>query len=751
MGFYGNITNPATTNLIFDKTYGSKYALMNSIKADNIYLSRYALVEYDYDDSKEGVYDTFYSDGSENLYTTSDKNQMVIVTTEEDPLYPNKAANGQVNGLVKRYQIVKGITNKGIAYFQCILGNEGSVAKFKEISPADASTYARNQAIDNIIYNEAKGFDSTAWQKIYDNNTDTESYLNIANLNSVVPTFEVSSDAPTSLPDQPHFSAISGGVYYNLHVQPQWGLRVAKAKDTTKSDGKTKWTKHVFLEDGTIQEHFYNANQNSWILSNTASEEEQVNIPAAIYYNAAGFDEKVRTEDTTTNNYIKILPTGESGNEYNTHNGASTKTAKDIQEMEISLPSIGNAICKVWDIVHGPNRDDSALNSLQGKLNSFNTLDNNSIPLVKNQTFVSGKLQGDSWINTNISDTNINIQHSGPSDTQAIIGGTTSGIEKTLNYGETIVVPKIGYDSKGHISSGSTYAYVLPSISLASNNEGNIITNITLNSSTGAFVKTLGNVGDLVLTNYSLGESSENIVNTDTINSAISKLQNQIKNNVNGNETTNNLITQEVENRNKAIESAIQIEATERSKQDQALDVKITNLDNRITTEVSTINNTITSNISTLNDTINSKESNLKSEFNSSISGVNDSIASLNTTLSTADTTNLTNAKEYTNNEIAKLNYTETETDDGTKYVYSVTENKGIITVNKKTFPAFYNANTKFTYGTEEKTTAELSNIIYELSVKVSALEQELITANNTITDLTTRIESLEGTTTPTE
>jgi len=75
------------------------------------------------------------------------------------------------------------------------------VAKFKEISPAGASAYARNQAIDNIIYNEAKGFDSTAWQKIYDNNTDTESYLNIANLNSVVPTFEVSSDAPTSLPD----------------------------------------------------------------------------------------------------------------------------------------------------------------------------------------------------------------------------------------------------------------------------------------------------------------------------------------------------------------------------------------------------------------------------------------------------------------------------------------------------------------------------------------------------------------------
>lgn len=750
MGFYGNITNPATTNLIFDKTYGSKYALINSIKADNIYLSRYALVEYDYNDSEEGVYDTFYSDGSENLYTTPDKNQMVIATAEEDPLYPNKAANGQVNGLVKRYQIVKGITNKGIAYFQCILGNEGSVAKFKEISPAGASTYARNQAIDNIIYNEAKGFDSTAWQKIYDNNTDTESYLNIANLNSVVPTFEVSSDTPTSLPDQPHFSAISGGVYYNLHVQPQWGLRVAKAKDTTKSDGKTKWTKHVFLEDGTIQERFYNANQNSWILSSTASEEEQVNIPAAIYYNAAGFDEKVRTEDTTTNNYIKILPTGESGNEYNTHNGASTKTAKDIQEMEISLPSIGNAICKVWDIVHGPNRDDSASNSLQGKLNSFNSLENNSIPLTQNQTFVSGKFQGDSWINTNISGTNINIQHSGPSSTETTIGGMADGTGSNLNYGGTIAVPKIGYDSKGHISSSSIYSYILPSISLTNNGDGNVVTNIALDASTGAFTKTLGNVGDLVLTNYLLEDSSEEIINTDTINSAISKLQNQIKNNTNENNTIQGLITKETENRNKAIESAINEEVAERSKQDQTLDSKITTLGNRVTTEISTVNNTITSNVSTLNDTINSKESNLRAEINSSISGVNDSITSLNTTLSTADTNNLASAKEYTNNEIAKLNYTETEIDDA-KYVYSVTENKGIITVNKKTFPAFYDANTKIAYNTEEKTITELSSIVYELSTKVAALEAELITANSTITDLTTRIETLEGNSTPTE
>jgi len=39
----------------------------------------------------------------------------------------------------------------------------------------------------------------------------------VAELNTVVPTFDISVDAPTQMPIAPHFDAASTDVYYNLH------------------------------------------------------------------------------------------------------------------------------------------------------------------------------------------------------------------------------------------------------------------------------------------------------------------------------------------------------------------------------------------------------------------------------------------------------------------------------------------------------------------------------------------------------
>jgi hypothetical protein len=58
----------------------------------------------------------------------------------------------------------------------------------------------------------------------------------IAELNSVVPTFDLAVDAPTMTPIAPHFDTDSTNVYYKLHVQPQWGFRVAEANPNEKSD-----------------------------------------------------------------------------------------------------------------------------------------------------------------------------------------------------------------------------------------------------------------------------------------------------------------------------------------------------------------------------------------------------------------------------------------------------------------------------------------------------------------------------------
>ena len=63
----------------------------------------------------------------------------------------------------------------------------------------------------------------------------------IAELNTVVPTFDVTPDAPAMNPVVPHFDTQSTDVYYKLHWQAPWGFRV-KATDASKSDETTTHT-----------------------------------------------------------------------------------------------------------------------------------------------------------------------------------------------------------------------------------------------------------------------------------------------------------------------------------------------------------------------------------------------------------------------------------------------------------------------------------------------------------------------------
>jgi hypothetical protein len=112
----------------------------------------------------------------------------------------------------------------------------------------------------------------------------------IAELNSVVPTFDLTVDAPTMTPIVPHFDADSTNVNYKLHVQPQWGFKVAHS-DPTKdkytstagtfpSDEKAKYTKYKYdIDKGQTEE---------------STQEYQ----AAIYYNKEGFKKDTRHYDT---------------------------------------------------------------------------------------------------------------------------------------------------------------------------------------------------------------------------------------------------------------------------------------------------------------------------------------------------------------------------------------------------------------------------------------------------------------------
>lgn len=252
-----------------------------------------------------------------------------------------------------------------------------------------------NYTIDRASYPSARrGYDSTVWQKIVRDNKDE--YVMIAELNSVVPSFDIEADAPTEIPLAPHFDADSTNVYYKIHMQPQWGLRTKaadrdymlprintsgeflsgkdKARELDKviypSDQTTQWKRSSYdkFED-EITETFYDASTGSW----APDKNKDTSFDAAIYFNKPGFqfEKIVYSQDLTdktqkgyniniaesgwnNDDRIELTPTGRSGILYSKHNGSLEKTAKeDIQELSIMLPTIGDSIAKMWDLVYG--------------------------------------------------------------------------------------------------------------------------------------------------------------------------------------------------------------------------------------------------------------------------------------------------------------------------------------------------------------------------------------------------------------
>ena len=281
--------------------------------------------------------------------------------------------------------------------------------------PNDASgNYSANFNIDKSRYKTARGYDSTVWQKVYQNGT--EKYVMIAELNTIIPTFGVSADPPSLLPISPHFGADSTNAYYELHWQPSWGFRIKAANNALlmpkvqpngrlditdpnqldsqvasirarsanddkiyyPSDQQVAW-KQTF-EDNTLSHDakrrtlYYNPTIQKWE-NDTATK-----VPAAIYFNRSGFDssriayssdlssEDSRTSSPSWNRYnanvatsgwvnednISLTPTGYSGNVYNLHDDSiDLKPQPDTQELSIMLPSIGDTVANVWDLVYG--------------------------------------------------------------------------------------------------------------------------------------------------------------------------------------------------------------------------------------------------------------------------------------------------------------------------------------------------------------------------------------------------------------
>lgn len=410
MGFYGNITNATKTTLTFDKTFPNRKAMDDGLLqegGDDIFIGRYVLVDYSMG-SIGGNYTRVYQHGnyfyfSATIFGESD-NSMVLQSekpyywtnpetgiTEINPerkaqiyyVYDNKnnklyetededAANAYLESNEEATRIE--IVNKYAGYifmwepvytlnqktgeiswwvcdgFQLYEDKAGTrrAASFTAMTeaPNDTDSYYTNFAIDRAAYQTnnngiGRGYDSTVWQKVY--TSDGEKYVMIAELNSVVPSFGITADPPSLEPLAPHFDADSTNVFYRLHVQPSWGFRVGKTEDLEAQPSDTHVNEVGARWDSNLK---------------TIDWQYNYDYDGAIYYNKDGFDSAYRIEkENNIPDEIKVTPTGSSGylyTDYHRGNTLGEPTAKkDIQELTINLPSLGNTMSQVWDMIYG--------------------------------------------------------------------------------------------------------------------------------------------------------------------------------------------------------------------------------------------------------------------------------------------------------------------------------------------------------------------------------------------------------------
>lgn len=413
MGFYGNITNTSRTQFQFDKTYPNRKAMDDSAKIDGIYIGRYVLIEYEkflaidwcteaYQKTNEttGALEFFLSARTEEREVSEGVKETIIIPQEDTRLIYNNSINIVPNKYIRvpgknnreGQEIIKNLDDTAATYDTLYIILEGEDEyhnpSVEIISQIENSPYNENYNIDMANYGPGRGYDSTVWQKVYAD--EGEKYVMVAELNTVVPTFNITPDAPTMMPVVPHIDADSTNVYYDIHWQAPWGLRLKSAnsrisvnpfdetgatvpgsaiKMTTSeealpSDEITAWTRSGYnTQDGSYIDYYYRPIDTSngkikgmWSALKNNNIPSSAYIPAAIYYNKDGFNSSyINYSDENLEDKINIEPTGLSGVKYNTHkdNLIGRKEQVDTQELSIMLPSLGDSVAQLWDIIYG--------------------------------------------------------------------------------------------------------------------------------------------------------------------------------------------------------------------------------------------------------------------------------------------------------------------------------------------------------------------------------------------------------------
>lgn len=442
--FYHNTAiNPATMNFNFAHVYSNRYEMDTKRALDGIYPGRYVLVDYDkafepvtrnedgsYSYANSYSYKYAYSyeysnDGLPNNWTriTTTDGKTYTVTTGDTFLfyvegdvdkyvkYSTKDTWGK-NATADAYELTtvtkdtvifvqaKGPTDYTLYFYQALEGTEGQPAEFRKlnftvqedglvyldgnvidpIAATKSEIYGYNYAVDKDKYFEGigRGYDSTVWQKTVVDGKPK--YVQIAELNTVTPTFDLRVDAPSENGTAPYFDEISSNVYYRIHDTAHWGFRVKgaeghqgygideKGNEITPQDATQEAVMYPYSTDTTIypsdedvswkrrihgMDQYFNGELDTW------EGDSRTNLEGAIYFNKDGFDKDtihysndiIGSEPNawTGENSIAVTATGQSGRIYD---GKDSPTP-DIQELSIMLPALGDTVAELWDIAYG--------------------------------------------------------------------------------------------------------------------------------------------------------------------------------------------------------------------------------------------------------------------------------------------------------------------------------------------------------------------------------------------------------------
>lgn len=524
MGFYGNITNTSKTTFTFDRIYNNRLQMDNNCASDGVFLGRYVLVEYGLPASQ---YIIGYLDNNGNMYDDpADRSDSHIILCEKGKMV-------KVNRNRYWYLYTGDTKSDGSPYWRYLtrITNDR----------VDDEQYNKNYQIDYPVY--GRGYDSTVWIKQYINNQET--YIQIAELNTVVPNFSIYP----LLPQDPYVAVDNANIVYQpgkYYYYDENDSHYKLDNNATKTEGRIYYLESELGPAITADQSSTNLLYKLRVPTNFQLDLDDNNI----YYNKEGFSKTKRSYDGNTENSINYK-LSQSGYKfyYNVEQdnvvGEPIEDGYDRKSLVVKLPALGNAVCETYDLLYGQNRNDSTTNfdktNVKGALNTLNKkmnlekLETNKLIYFSTETdndindnyMKSATIQGDNLISIDAdiekNDGAIKITHNNLDINKA---SKSYGKNVDFNtFGSSITLPKLFTDRAGHIVKEETFSVSIPKGSYENTKEGNVLTSLSFIDTTGALSSEKSYLGTLALgKGYIINNKLNTITKDTTLNDSISKL-----------------------------------------------------------------------------------------------------------------------------------------------------------------------------------------------------------------------------------